>query len=84
MAELSSLRNIGKNIEKKLKSININTVEELIQVGSKEAFLRLKVAYPNTCLVYLYTLQGAIDDIDYNQLPEATKIDLKEFVDGID
>ena len=29
MTELSSLKNIGKEIERKLKSIGINSVEEL-------------------------------------------------------
>ena len=55
--------NIGKEIEKKLKSIGICSTEELKQTGSKEAFLRLKTRYSNVCLVHLYTLQGAIDDV---------------------
>ncbi len=79
MAELTSMRNIGKAMERKLKSVDILTAEDLIETGSKEAFLRLKTRYPNTCLVFLYTLQGAIDDIDYNQLPEDVKLDLKNF-----
>jgi DNA transformation protein len=83
MAELTSMRNIGKEIEKKLKSIGIYSMEELKQVGSKEAFLRLKTRHPNVCLVHLYTLQGAIDDIEYNQLSEETKYDLKIFSDEL-
>ena len=83
MAELTSMRNIGKEVEKKLKSVEICSAEELKQVGSKEAFFRLKTRYPNVCLVHLYTLQGAIDDIEYNQLSEATKRDLKEFSDKL-
>lgn len=79
---MSSMRNIGKEIEKKLKSVGINSAEELIQLGGKEAFLRLKMQYPNVCLVHLYTIQGAIDDIDYNQLPDEVKLDLKKFSDG--
>lgn len=79
MAELTSMRNIGKAMEKKLKSVGILTAEDLTQLGSKEAFFRLKTRYPNTCLVFLYTLQGAIDNIDYNRLPEDVKLDLKNF-----
>ena len=81
--ELSSMRNIGKEIEKKLKSVGICSAEELTKLGSKEAFFRLKTRYPNVCLVYLYTLQGAIDNIEYNQLPDEVKRDLKSFSDGL-
>jgi len=79
MAELTSLRNIGKGIEKRLKSVDIHTAEELVKVGSKEAFVRLKLHDPAVCAVYLYTLEGAISDIEYNQLPEAVRQDLKDF-----
>lgn len=81
--ELSSMRNIGKEIEKKLKSVGICSAEELTKLGSKEAFFRLKTRYPNVCLVYLYTLQGAIDNMEYNQLPDEVKRDLKRFSDGL-
>jgi len=86
MAELTSLRNIGKEMEKKLKSIDITTAEELKKVGSKEAFVRLKLRYANICMicpVHLYTLEGAITDTEYNQLPESVKHDLKSFCDGL-
>ena len=81
MAELSSLKNIGKEIERKLKTIGINTAEELKEIGSKNAWSRLKLKYPEICLVHLYTLEGAISDIEYNQLLEETKRELKAFTD---
>lgn len=77
------MRNIGKEIEKKLKSVGICSAEELMNLGSKEAFLRLKMRYPNVCLVHLYTLQGAIDNMEYNRLPDEVKVDLKCFNDGL-
>ena len=77
MSELTSLRNIGKELEKKLKSINITTVDELKAVGSEEAFIRLKSLYPNVCLVHLYCLEGAITDVDYNKLSDDVKKRLK-------
>lgn len=79
MTELTTLKNIGTEIARKLQSVGINSAEDLIAVGSKEAFFRLKVRYPNICLVFLYVLQGAIDNVDYNLLSEETKADLKEF-----
>ena len=83
MAELTSLRNIGKEIAKKLKAVGISTAEELVQVGSKEAFLRTKACYPNVCLVYLYALEGAILDIEYNALPADVKQRLKAIKAGL-
>ncbi|MCM1270564.1 MAG: TfoX/Sxy family protein [Ruminococcus flavefaciens] len=83
MSELTSLKNIGKEIERKLKTVGINSAEELKQIGSKNAFIRLKIHYPEVCLVHLYTLQGAVDDIEYNRLSENTKHELKEFSDEL-
>ena len=81
--ELTMLKNIGTEMEKKLNAIGIDTAEELAQLGSKEAFLRIKIKYPEVCLVHLYTLQGAIDDLDFNMLPQDVKDELKEFSDSL-
>ncbi|MFV0401758.1 MAG: TfoX/Sxy family DNA transformation protein [Oscillospiraceae bacterium] len=77
------MRNIGAEMERKLNTIGIISAEELTERGSKDAFFHLKSAYPNVCLVHLYTLQGAIDDTDFNRLPQDTKNDLKAFSDSL-
>ena len=61
MSALSTMRNIGKEMERKLNTVGIHTAEELRQLGSRDAFFRLKSLHPNVCLVHLYTLQGAVD-----------------------
>lgn len=81
MAELTSMMNIGREMESKLKSVGINSCEELIETGAKRAFIRLKAAHPNVCLVHLYTLEGAVTNTEYNNLTEDTKKDLKRFSD---
>lgn len=81
MSELTSMMNIGKEMEKKLTSVGIESSEKLIELGAKDAFLRLKQKYPNVCLVHLYTLEGAIQDIEFNSLSEDKKKELKEFSD---
>ena len=68
MSDLSSMRNIGKEMEKKLKAVDIHTAQELIDIGSKEAFVRLKARDPKMCLVHLYALEGAVSDMEYNHL----------------
>lgn len=81
MSELTSMKNIGKELERKLKIIGIHSAEELKQTGSKEAFFQLKIRFPEVCLVHLYTLEGAITNTEFNKLSEDTKKDLKSFSD---
>lgn len=83
MSDLSFMRNIGKEMEKKLKAVDIHTAQDLIDIGSKEAFIRLKARDPKICLVHLYALEGAVSDMEYNHLSEDVKRDLKEFSDGL-
>ncbi len=83
MTKLATMPNIGKEMASKLKSIEIETAEELIAIGSKEAFFRLKTKYPQVCLVHLYTLEGAIQNVEFNCLSEETKADLKKFGDSL-
>ncbi len=66
-------------MENKLHSVDIHSAEELIDIGSKQAVFRLKIKYPNTCVVILYYLEAAIRGIDIKQLDNTCKLELKEF-----
>ncbi len=81
MAELTEMMNIGKEMEKKLTAVGIDSSEKLLQTGAKQAFLQLKQEYPNVCLVHLYALEGAICNTEFNCLSEEKKTELKEFSD---
>lgn len=81
MAGLTSRMNIGREMEKKLVSVGIDSFEKLMEAGAKDAFLKLKQKYPNVCLVHLYTLEGAIQNTEFNSLSEDKKKELKEFSD---
>ena len=83
MTDLTTMMNIGKEMASKLKSVEIDCAEKLMEVGSKEAFFRLKTKYPQVCLVHLYTLEGAIENVEFNCLSEETKKDLKAFTDSL-
>ena len=78
MASLITL-GFGKTMENKLHSVDIHSAEELIDIGSKQAVFRLKIKYPNTCVVILYYLEAAIRGIDIKQLDNTCKLELKEF-----
>lgn len=81
MAELTSMVNIGKEMERKLKSVGIESSGELIETGAKGTFLKLKQKYPSVCLVHLYTLESATHGIEYNCLLEDKRRELKELSD---
>lgn len=81
MSELISMINVGKEMAKKLIFVGIKTPEELTKTGAKQAFIKLKNTYPNICLVHLYALEGAIRQVEFNNLSEEKKKELKEFSD---
>ena len=79
MGELSKLPNIGKVVEKQLNDVGINTVEELINLGSKEAWLKIKEVDESACLNRLMALEGAIQNIRWHDLSDEDKQNLKDF-----
>ena len=81
MSELTAMVNIGREMAKKLTAVGIDSPGKLIESGAKGAFLKLKETYPQVCLVHLYALEGAIQNIQFNSLSEEKKKELKEFSD---
>jgi DNA transformation protein len=71
--------NIGKELEKQLKQVGVETCEELVQLGSKEAFHRIRLTDQSACINRLYALEGAIQGIRWHYLPQDIKDDLKAF-----
>lgn len=83
MTKLSEMPNIARTLEQKLLEAGINSAEELINTGSKDAFLRLKIRDNGACFNMLCALEGAIQGIRWHYLDEKAKVDLKCFYDSI-
>ena len=79
MGELSKLPNIGKVLENQLNDVGINTVDDLINLGSKEAWLKIKEIDDSACLNRLMALEGAIQNIRWHNLSEEDKDNLRNF-----
>lgn len=80
-SELSQLRNIGPTIEQRLHQIGIYTKHDLERVGAVEAYKRICEHNPGTTIsvcYYLYSLQGALLDIYWDDLPEDMKEQLRQ------
>jgi DNA transformation protein len=79
-SELSQLHNIGATIEERLREVEINTRRELEAVGPVEAFRRIKARHPERTIpvcYYLYSFQGALLDLHWDDLPEEIRASLR-------
>jgi DNA transformation protein len=77
--ELTGLPNIGKTLAEKLKIVGIETIKELVENGSENAFLKLSTVDSGACLSMLCALEGAIQGIRWHDLSSERKLELKEF-----
>lgn len=81
---LSEMKNMGYELEKKLKTVNIYDSDDLKIHGSKGAFLRLQTLYPEeVCLDMLYAIEGAIRGIQWDELNQDIKEDLLNYYNRI-
>ena len=78
MGELSKLPNIGKTVEEQLNQVGINSVDELKNIGAKEAWLKIQEIDESACINRLMALEGAIQGVKKTMLPDEVKADLKE------
>ncbi|MFZ5974417.1 MAG: TfoX/Sxy family protein [Bacillota bacterium] len=83
MGELSRMPNIGKIGEESLLKAGIESPDELLALGSKEAFLRIRLVEPDACLHKLYALEGAVQNVKKSELPKETKKELKDFFNSL-
>lgn len=79
MGELSKLPNIGNAVEAQLHQAGIFTEKELKQTGAEQAWLRIRQIDESACMNRLLALEGAIQGIKKMLLPDARKLQLKEF-----
>ncbi len=76
MATPAKLRNIGPKSAAQLRQIGVRTLDDLRALGSLEAFVKLKRAGFKPSLNLLYSLEGALLDCHWQQVPEARRSEL--------
>ncbi|WP_268744530.1 MULTISPECIES: TfoX/Sxy family DNA transformation protein [Thermoanaerobacterium] len=62
-----------------MKNAGVETPGQLIELGSKEAFLRIRTIDSSACINRLYALEGAIRNIRWHFLSQDIKDELKAF-----
>ena len=73
---LTDLPNIGPTIAKRLRSVGIQTPADLAGAGPVEIWKRLVERYPGQTIpvcYYLYSLEGAIRGVHWDDLPAEVK-----------
>ena len=76
---LNDMPNIGKVLAQKLEEVGITTPQALIEMGSEQAFIRIKTVDSGACMSMLQALEGAIQGIRWHILTVARKEELKSF-----
>ena len=74
-------KNIGKTIAKRLNEIGVFTLADLAQMTPKVAYQKICDKYPDRTIpkcYYLYSLQGALLDLDWRKLPDKVKSELNQ------
>ena len=84
MGKLVVLPNIGVKLEEQLIVAGIETPEQLRELGSREAWLRLRRMDSNVSLTRLYALEGAVRGMRWHQLDDDIKRELRSFADEIE
>lgn len=76
---LSALKNIGETVQKRLNEIGIYDEDDLRRVGPAAAYQRMKTLHPRLPVCYyLYSLEGALRDLHWNEIGNGRKAALKE------
>ncbi|HBS62052.1 MULTISPECIES: TfoX/Sxy family protein [Stenotrophomonas] len=79
----AKLRNIGPKSAAWLRQVGLRTPEDLIAAGAVGAFVKVKRAGFKPSLNLLYSLEGALQDCHWQELPEARRIELVAAYDAI-
>lgn len=80
MRNLKDLPNIGKTLAGKLNLIGVKNYQELKQLGSENAIIKIAtLENSGACINMLYALEGAIQGIRWHGLDKYRKQELKEF-----
>jgi len=85
MTSLTSLPEVGPVLAGHLTAVGIPDAETLREVGTHEAFLRIRAQRdPGTCLSMLTGLDAAIRGVRATALPPEVKADLRAWFRGLD
>lgn len=81
--ELQKLPNIGPELARLLREVEVRDSEKLRELGTELVFLRLKARDPSACFHKLTAIEGAVQGIRKSQIAPERKKQLRQFFDGL-
>ena len=89
-SKISEMRNLGPAVEKDLNAAGVFTIDQVCKLGVEKTFLkmlegRMKVGRSAKCCnaLYLYSIYGAIHDLDWREIPEKKKKEFKALTEKL-
>jgi len=79
-SRLRDLRNLGPASERMLLAAGVDTPDELDRLGSVEAYRRAIAAGGHSSLNFLWSIEAALLDVDWRELPPDRKSMLRDQV----
>ena len=70
------LRNIGPKSAAWLRQVGLRSLEDVAAIGAVDAFMKVRRAGFKPSLNLLYSLEGAIQDCHWQEVPEARRTEL--------
>ena len=81
---LTDLPNIGPKLADNLRRVGVSTPEQLREIGTREAFLRIRTQVdPTACFHQLTALAGAELGVPKKEIPAEEKKALRAFFDSL-
>lgn len=71
--------NIGKVLKGILETAEIKDIEQLRQLGTQAAYIKIKTVYPDACLSMLYAVEGAVQNKRWHDIEESKRDELRVF-----
>ncbi|MBP8184638.1 MAG: TfoX/Sxy family protein [Pseudomonas sp.] len=81
--ELLELKNLGKTSAQWLHASGIHSASDLRRLGAVDAYRAVKARGFRASKVLLYAIEGALLDVNWNDLPAAHKAELNGLLDAI-
>lgn len=73
--------NIGAVLAGRLKSVGVQSLEKLKEVGDSQVYTMLAARYPESCYHERLALAGAVRDVRWHHLPKEVKEAVKTEVE---
>lgn len=84
------MRNLGSAVEKDLLAAGVSSADQVLRLGVKKTFLKMlegrkKIGRSAKCCnaLYLYSIFGAIHDLDWRDVPNSKKIEFKIYTEKL-